>query len=101
MGLALIAITLLAGCSSVSVTTDFNPGTDFTGYSTYAWMPNPARATDPRVNNDLMDQRFRAAIETALESKGMRHSETNPDVRVGYIVALDDRVEYDYDYVNA
>lgn len=94
---AVVALSLaLSGCASIEVTTDYDPTTDFTRYQTFAWMEGSGRGTDdPRVGGDLMDQRFRRAIESELVSRGMQKVATGqPDVYVGYQVALDDRVDY-------
>ncbi len=94
---AAVALSLaLSGCASIDVTTDYDPTTDFTRYQTFAWMEGTGRGIDDlRLGGDLMDQRFRRAIESELVSRGMRKMESGrPDAFVGYQVALDDRVDY-------
>ena len=94
---AVVALSLaLSGCASIDVNTDYDPTTDFTAYQTFAWMEGTGGGSDdPRVAGDLMDQRFRRAIESELVSRGMRKLESGrPDVFIGYQVALDDRVDY-------
>jgi hypothetical protein len=94
---AVVALTLaLSGCAGIDVTTDFDPETDFTRYQTFAWMEGTGAASDDlRVGGDLMDQRFRRAIESELVSRGMQKAASGqPDVYIGYQVALDDRVDY-------
>ena len=94
---AAVALGLaLNGCATIEVTTDFDPTTDFSRYQTFAWMEGTGAGTDdPRVGGDLMDQRFRRAIESELASRGMQKTASGrPDVFVGYQVALDDRVDY-------
>ena len=91
------ALTLaLSACASIDVTTDFDPETDFARLRTFAWMEGSGGgAGDPRVSGDLMDQRFRRAIESELVSKGMQKATSGrPDVFVGYQVALDDQIDY-------
>ena len=44
---------------------------------------------------DLVDQRFRRAVESELVSRGMEKTTSGqPDVFVGYQITLDDRVDY-------
>jgi len=85
---------LLGGCGGLRVTTDFNTTTDFTRYNTFGWMENTGRTNDPRVSGDLMDQRFRRAIESELAAKGLQKMASGqPDLLVGYQALLDERVD--------
>ena len=90
------ALTLVVGaCSGIQVNSDYNPDIDFTLYRTFAWAEGAGTGDDPRVDNDLVDQRFRRAIESELVSRGMEKTASGqPDVFVGYQMALDDRVSY-------
>lgn len=97
-GLILVAAPLLNACTSsgrnVSVMTSdvvaVQPG------STFAWAPSPVTSNqDPRVANDIIDQRLRLAVEQALAAKGFRRV-TDPasaTLTVAYFVAVRDRQE--------
>jgi len=86
---------LVSACGGIKVTTDFDASTDFTRYRTFGWMEGSGAGNDPRVSNDLMDQRFRRAIESELVSRGLQKvTSGEPDVFVGYQVALDDQIDY-------
>ena len=55
---------LLAGCSGISVNTDYDPlqaGT-ISSFQTYAWMEHPGGG-DTRVNNELVAGRVMRAVE--------------------------------------
>ena len=94
---AVVALNLaLSGCAGIEVSTDYDPEADFTRYQTFAWMEGTGGGIDdPLFSGDLMDQRFRRAIESELVSRGMQKTASGqPDVFVGYQVALDDRVDY-------
>ena len=95
--LAAVALTLfLSACAGITVSTDFDPSTNFQSYRTFAWMADSGGGDDPRVSGDLMDQRFRRAIESELVAKGMQKATSGqPDVFVGYQIALDDRIDYE------
>lgn len=84
---ALLPVTMLIGCwlslacSTVRVTTDFDPDVDFTRYQSFAWLDPPMRETpktetkqgaDPLLVNTLVDQRVRSAVESALILRGYR-----------------------------
>ena len=92
-----VALTLVVcACGGIQVNTDYNPETDFTRYHTFAWAEGSGSGGDLRVTGDLMAQRFRRAIESELVSRGMeRATSGQPDVFVGYQVALDDRIDYE------
>ena len=62
---------LLAGCSGVTVSQDFDPATAFDGLETFAWASKTQAETgDPRIDNPLRDKRIRAAVERVLTQKG-------------------------------
>ncbi len=91
-----VALTLgLGACGGIQVNTDYDLEADFTRYRTFAWAEGSGGGDDHRVNNDLMDQRFRRAVESELVSRGMEKATSGqPDVFVGYQIALDDRVDF-------
>ncbi len=93
--LGAVALTWgLSACGGMQVNTDYNPDTDFTRYRTFAWAEGSGSLDDPRMT-DLVDQRFRRAIDSELVSRGMEKTTSGqPDVFVGYQIALDDRVDY-------
>ena len=56
----------LAACSSVSISSDYDPSTDFSRYKDYTWysgesMPGDALAADPLLQRSVI-----AAIDKAL-----------------------------------
>jgi hypothetical protein len=63
----------LAGCASgFKATYDSDPGHDFSGYQTFAWIsanPMIVGSTD-RVPNPLLEPRIMATIENGLAAKG-------------------------------
>lgn len=70
------SVGLLSGCSSVSVSRDFDTATEFTLLKTYAWQDAEQPETgDPRIDNDLNDERIRNAVNTTLATKEFQLSE--------------------------
>ena len=69
--LLLPLLLLVTACSSVRVTTDYEPERDYSRLQTYAWM-DPIRKIiiDPRVDNDLMSARIRRSVESRLMAQG-------------------------------
>lgn len=71
----LIAIGV-SGCSSISVRRDYNAAFDFSALQTYAWQHELQPETgDPRVDNDLIDERIRRAVNDHLNRKGFKRAD--------------------------
>ena len=82
------AAALLTGCSSTSVRRDYDTSTDFSSLKTYAWQHAEQPQTgDPRIDNDLRDERVRQAVDRTLAAKGFRPAERDAaDFLVAYYV---------------
>ena len=92
--LGLIAVAI--GCSSYSVSYDYDTGTDLTGLRTYDWMPQPAEASGVAPGavdrNSLIDGRVKNAVNAQLAAKGVRRVSQNPDFLIAYQVTTKDRL---------
>ena len=72
------ALLLLCSCSSISVTSDFDPEYDFNTFKTYRWAtmkelnPDDALAKDP-----LIYKRVQAAVDEVMAAKGIELVETD------------------------
>lgn len=91
----LFMAVLLAGCSGVTVSQDFDPATSFAGLERFAWAsPTQPETGDPRVDNPLRDQRIRAAVERELTQKGfVSADDAPPSFLIRYQYLLRRRVE--------
>lgn len=81
-----VCLTLLSTVAfAQSVTFDFDKGTDFSRFRTYAWV----RGTN--VPDALNHGRIVAAVNTQLALKGMRQvdADENPDLLVAYHATFD------------
>lgn len=85
--IVLIAM-IVAGCSTLSVQTDFDPTANFSSLKTYDWQPAPPPTGDARIDsNTLLAERIRAAVDQTLQAKGYtKASNGKPDFLVGYFV---------------
>ena len=69
----LLIFVILGGCAGPRVSQDYEPGTDFSTYRTFAWKSADQPQTgDIRVDNPLVDGRIREAVERALSGTGYR-----------------------------
>lgn len=86
--LLVVSAGLLAGCSSVSVNRDYDTDTDFSSLKTFAWQHAEQPQTgDPRIDNDLHDERVRRAVTETLAAKGFRPVDrADADFLVAYFV---------------
>jgi Domain of unknown function (DUF4136) len=103
---ACLATALLLGCSSVSVTTDYDHDVSFAGLKTFAWMAASKDALNPNAQasmfkNSLVEKRFRTAVVTQLGAKGLKEDAANPDFLVMYYAGTQEKVNvtnYGYGY---
>lgn len=92
--LPLVLMLLLASCSTVKVTTDYDTKTDFNQYKTFAFYK---KGIDKVEISDLDKKRILRAIETELTAKGMAKSE-NPDVIINIFAKSNKKISVYNDY---
>jgi len=87
---ALVAAVLVpAACSSISVSTDYDPDTDFSGLATFAWIAEePQPDQDPRAGNPLISARVTEAVEATLLAAGYEQVEAEPDFLVAFALGV-------------
>jgi len=94
---AIIVFTLmgLSACTSYNYYTAAINKTNLSSYHTFAWMP-PAQKGNNKMMGDAADARIKDAATAALEAKGLRLSQHNPDLVVTYtsIVGCGSRTNY-------
>ena len=96
------AAMLLSACETPAgnVTVLTSDRVALTPGATYAWAPHPSNvSTDPRIANDIIDQRIHTAIDQAMAAKGYRRvaSPDSAQLLVAYYAALDNRQETQVD----
>lgn len=67
----LIGVTFglsVAGCSSISVTADFDPAVDFSTFRSYQWLTS--KGEDILTKNSMLGKRVSGAVDEVLASKG-------------------------------
>ena len=79
--LAAILTAVGAGCSTMTVATDYNPAADFAAYQTYDWL----KRETPEGISSVQDRRIMAAIDTEMMLVGFKRViEGEPDFYVAY-----------------
>ena len=71
--LSSFAVLVLAGCATLQVQTDYDPGVSVTQSSTYDWVDQEAEASGvPAVDSPLLKRHIRDAVESELGRMGYR-----------------------------
>jgi hypothetical protein len=94
-----VPILLLAAlgiaCSSVRTSHDFDPGTDFSAWRSYAWYASESpRTGDPRLDNPLLHDRIVAAVDRTLAARGYALvQDRTPDFYVNHHLSTEQRLD--------
>jgi len=87
----LIAVGLLAGCSSMSVQTDFSPAADFSSFETFRYAQSDRSVADAAP---LSDQRIVAAIRREMAAAGLKEVESGADLVVTYYASISEQLQF-------
>ena len=92
---SLLCLILLTGCSSITVSTDYDADVDFDDFKTYTWLPAPAnKQDDPRIKNDLLESRIHQAVDNQLAALGFRKlDDGDVDCYVNYYISLEKELD--------
>jgi len=94
LGVSGALAVVLSGCGSgISVTSDWDPGVDFTSFNTFAVLDE---ASGGGGLDQLTQNRVKTSITNTLQAKGMRQVD-NPDdadATVGWQVTTDQRSSF-------
>ena len=99
--LVLVAATwLIGGCAAgFKATHDHDPGHDFAGYQTFAWIStNPMKVGQVvQSPNPLLEPRIMNAVENALSAKGYRQVQEpeNADFVLSFTVGSREQISVD------
>jgi hypothetical protein len=87
----LITGSLLTGCASVRVSSDYDRGASFSSYRTYAWLPRE----HVHPQNPLAVRHTQEAIEAEMQSKGYRLVEdpASADFVVDFTLGAKERLD--------
>lgn len=94
---------ILAACSSVDVTTDYDREADFASYATFDWAErhNPRDGGPSIMSSQLTHRRIQSAIERELRKKGIKNTDRQPDMLVAFHSGARERIDverYGYRY---
>ena len=94
-GLVAALLVLSSGCSTISVITDYNPNFNFSALKSYAWLDNgQVPSSDARINNTLVVDRVRKAVEQTLAARGYVKTEAgSADFMVSWLGGIDKKIQ--------
>ncbi|MCU0368906.1 MAG: DUF4136 domain-containing protein [Cyclobacteriaceae bacterium] len=81
----------LAGCNT-SIHNSYDRTIDFTKYKTFCWMTGcEFNFNGPEYLNDsLLRESIKISLIKELESKGLKEDSNNPDLLIGFTIAVKD-----------
>jgi hypothetical protein len=91
---ALLLLFILIGygfAAAQDVNYNYDQSTDFSKYKTYKW----AAIEGAMYPNEIVDKNVRATLDAELAKKGFTKTEENPDLLIGYQVAVDKEKQID------
>ncbi len=89
-GLLALLVVTAAACSSLQVTSDWDHTVDFSRYKTFDLREGT------RISDSLIEQRIDRGIVSSLEAKGLRRSESAPELLVYTHVRISTQRQIDY-----
>jgi hypothetical protein len=87
-----MVMIILAACSSIKITTDYDKTVDFTQLKTfeyYGWA-----AESDKLLNDLEKQRIEAAFAAEFTKRGLEHVESGGDMIVVLFIMTENKTQY-------
>ena len=74
VGAMAVVVALTAGCSGMSVSSDFDPAKieEMKAYQTYAWLPAPRER--PPGQDPLIGKKIQYVADQALQEKGLKYA---------------------------
>ena len=90
---------LLAGCSSVQVSQDYDLHADLSKFGTWQWKyPVQVATGDIRVDNPLLDRRIRRSVEKHLSGRNIMLAGETPELYLVYNLAVERQIYSDSYY---
>ncbi len=98
--LSTLVVLVLAGCSSMTIRTDYDPQAPFTQLRTYDWTDYDVDAGgNPAINSPLVERHIRTAVDSALARMGYQKvTSDDVDFWVASRVVAEEEVTIDRSY---
>lgn len=92
ISITLTCLMMVASACQVQVKTSYDHQVDFSQYKTYCWMTGcEFNFTGPSyLNDDALRAQLKVAIMDELKKKGLTEDTDNPDLLIGFTIAVED-----------
>ncbi len=90
--LALVTLgltALVAACSSISTTTDWDPSFNFSGTQTFYWIESAGQSVDAITTN-----RITMSVDSAMSARGFRRVDSGGDLAMAFQVTTNQRSSF-------
>ena len=85
----------VTGCTTASVSSDYDRATDFATLKTYGWASDQPLAGDRRFDDPDLRETIRRSVETELQAKGIQKSEDgHPDLLLKYYITVEKKKQF-------
>jgi len=101
LGVLGLFLSLVLGCHSIRVYSDWDPEIPLRSLERFAWLEPPdTEGANPFADNSLLRKRLRSALHDTLAARGYREVESfeEADFLVTYSVILDEGIRVDGTY---
>lgn len=95
--LVAMMIVFAAGCSTMSVNTDYSIDADFSQYRTFQYQNSD---NDIEAASPLVHQRIVNAIRQGVSNAGLQEVDSNPDIYVTYHGSTTQQIRFDTTYMS-
>ncbi len=94
VSISLFAFIIFSACSSLDITSDYDPSQDFSNYKTYRWAKTKERQKgDLLAKNIQLWKKVQSAVDKSLKEKGFEKLDSgNPDFIVFIHAGVQDRM---------
>ncbi|MCP4457389.1 MAG: DUF4136 domain-containing protein [Cytophagales bacterium] len=90
--LLLSIVVLSANCVGIKVNSVYDTSIDFETYETFSWMQGQTQYQGPKYGFSAERlETIQRTIKEELESKGFSNVESNPNLLVGFHIALEEK----------
>ena len=86
--LVLMAVSLVPACGGPKTTVDYDHDADFSKFTSYAYEKGTP------ADNQLIDKRIVAALESQMKAEGLQKVSSNPQVYATYHVSTQDQKQF-------
>jgi hypothetical protein len=92
--LIFFGLSLFSACSSAKIISDLDQSKDFTQYKTYIWSAkeDPINKDFPQFDNSLNRERWRNAIDEAMQDQGFTLEEGEADLKIDFHLQFEHNV---------